>query len=339
MVIIVDIKKYDKEFTEVLSIYGIDIETISDEKADEILADIQYSKEQYGIIDYSEYFKYDFIHKSPEERSTFCGSKDYGEWCRNSILCEEDKPWSNNKYKTYLRAKDYYKRDLIQVASFDDYACFSEFLSKHKKYLVKPIEGSRGLGISKVVVSEHDSVKALFFQALQYGGCVCEEWIEQSKEMAEFNETSVNTIRITTVFENDRLEKIYGMFRTGVEGMPVDNASMGGIACGIDLETGIIFSDGYTKKNVTYINHPTSGKKFKGFQIPKWNDAILLITKLHKLFPEFVIMGWDLALTDFGWVLVENNSKPSIDTIQLIYNRTYGYGLKKTLEQTIGKYK
>ena len=60
---------------------------------------------------------------------------------------------------------------------------------------------------------------------------------------------------------------------------------------------------------------------------------------MHKLCNESNIVGWDLALIDDGWVLVEGNGKPNIDTIQLIYNRTYGHGLRNVLEKTIGRYK
>ena len=49
-----------------------------------------------------------------------------------------------------------------------------------------------------------------------------------------------------------------------------------------------------------------------GFTIPKWTEACDMAAELAKNIPEAVFVGWDLALSDSGWVMVEANSSPLI---------------------------
>ena len=333
-----DLEKRE-EITELIKIYVPDFNSYSDEQKENLFSDVFDSLEKYKFNKYSEYFKYEFQNKTEAQRQTFCGSKEYHDWCYNSVENHESISLSKNKYLTYLKAKEFYKRDIIKVESFEDYTEFVRFVNKNKVYIIKPIFGSLGRNVSKITVSENDSIKSLFFQALQYGGCICEEWIKQDEQIAQFNSTSVNTIRVVTFFDNDKLYDVYAMFRTGRNNCPVDNASQGGIAAGINMENGMVFSDGYTKKNEHFICHPDSHLVYKGFQIPKWPEVLHMIESLYTKFSDFKIIGWDLALSKDGWVLVEINNKPNIDTIQMIYNRTYGYGLRSVLEKTIGRYK
>ena len=58
-----------------------------------------------------------------------------------------------------------------------------------------------------------------------------------------------------------------------------------------------------------YVVHPDSGKAILGFQIPKWEEAKSFVVDLANVLPELKYCGWDLALTNQGWVMVEANGK------------------------------
>lgn len=306
-----------------------------------ILDDIFASMQDHQLEFYDEYFKYNFFGMDDATRSTFCGSAYYSHCVKNSLSDLNGNPSAfRDKYTTYKLYKDYFCRDLIEVKDFSDYQKFVEFVAKNKTFIVKENESSLGANISKITISDALPIKSAFFRVLQYGGCVCEEWIEQCEEMKAFNSSSLNTVRITTMYDDSGFYKIYAMLRTGRNGEIVDNASMGGIAAEVDIDTGIVVSDGYTKTHLEHFEcHPDTGKKYKGFQIPRWNEAIDIIKELHKHCPVSKIVGWDMALTDDGWVLVEGNGKPNIDTIQLIHYKTFGCGLKDVIDSTIGRYK
>ena len=71
--------------------------------------------------------------------------------------------------------------------------------------------------------------------------------------------------------------------------------------------TGTIITDGKDEKNNIYVSHPDSGVVYKGWQVPRWTELILLVEKLHKTMSKHKYVAWDFALTNEGWVLIEGN--------------------------------
>ena len=55
-------------------------------------------------------------------------------------------------------------------------------------------------------------------------------------------------------------------------------------------------------------NHPDTQKSFKTLILPDWNQAIEIIKKAHGQLAGYVFIGWDLAFTPEGPVLIEGNS-------------------------------
>lgn len=330
---------YDEELLKAIQIYLPNYENLDDDYILALLDDIFKAKEKHQLQFYNEYFKYCFENMDESVRETFLGSEVYANCCRKSLaeLLGSHSVF-RDKLVTYNLYKDYYHRDVIEVKGFEDFAKFADFASRNKTFIVKENEGSLGSNISKITITENTPIKSAFFRVLQYGGCVCETWIEQCSEMAKFNSSSINTVRVVTVWDDDKFYKVYAMFRTGRNGEVVDNASMGGVAAAVDMETGIVISDGYTKKLEHFECHPDTGMKYKGFQIPRWDEVMPMLREMHKLCPISKLVGWDLALTDDGWVLIEGNGKPNIDTIQLIYGKTFGHGLKERIMGAMGKY-
>lgn len=341
VIFLINWDKYDEELLLTIQNYVADYEKMDDEAIQELIDDVLLAVENYHFKYYNEYFKYQFNKIPVENRASFFGISEYTKCVKNSMQgAKNTSPIFKNKMLTYNTFKDYYKRDIIEVKDFNDYSKFVEFATKHSSFIVKETEGSLGANISKVTITENTPIKTAFFRILQYGGCVCEPWIEQSEEFARLNDSSVNTIRIATVYDERGLTKMYGMLRTGRNGNVVDNASNGGIAAEIDLDTGIVISDGYTKTHLEHFEcHPDTGVRYKGFQIPRWNEVLPMVEEMHKICPVSKLVGWDLALTNDGWVLIEGNGKPNIDTIQMIHYNTFGRGLRDVIENAMGKYR
>ena len=66
----------------------------------------------------------------------------------------------------------------------------------------------------------------------------------------------------------------------------------------IDAETGVIYTDGADKKGHTYECHPDSGIRVKGFQIPKWDEAVSMVKEAAMMIPDNHYCGWDLATAE-----------------------------------------
>ena len=116
---------------------------------------------------------------------------------------------------------------------------------------------------------------------------------------------------------------LWTFLRTGQGDNEVDNMGAAGMGALIDTETGIIISNGVDWKGSEFEKHPDSNITFKGFEIPKWDELKETAKSLASELSEMHCVGWDLALTDNGWVLVEGNARPQCVTIQTFTKKGY----------------
>lgn len=212
----------------------------------------------------------------------------------------------SDKFSFYECMKPYFKRDACIIRNNKDLDAFISFTLKHNKFIAKPNKGS--FGKSTNIYTIDNNAESIFNLLIKNKTqWIIEELIIQVPEMAQFNSSSVNSIRIPT-FRTSKGIKIFGAFmRTGRKGSVVDNAGIGGIFVKIDDQTGKVVSNGFNESNECYEYHPDSNIKFKGFQIPKWNELVSLSIECHSKLPNHKYIGWDFALTNKGWVLMEGN--------------------------------
>ena len=57
------------------------------------------------------------------------------------------------------------------------------------------------------------------------------------------------------------------------------------------------------------LHHPKTGEPFADFQLPHWQEARKLAEHAAMLFLPLRTIGWDLALTDDGPLLLEGNAE------------------------------
>lgn len=172
-----------------------------------------------------------------------------------------------------------------------------------------------------------------FFVNLLPKGCkaeyICEELIIQNEIMAALHPSSINTVRIPTVICKDGVYIFHPVLRIGINDSIVDNGGSGGILANIDTDTGVVYTAGFDESGNRYLVHPNSGIAIVGFQIPKWSEAKQLATELAYTTDNRYI-GWDLALTDNGWVMVEGN-----DCGEFIMQIADKVGRKKELDRLV----
>ena len=141
------------------------------------------------------------------------------------------------------------------------------------------------------------------------GDLIVQRELQQSEVTSRLNPTSVNTIRILSVLSEFGV-KVYSMiFRCGIGGAFVDNASSGGITIGIEKD-GRLKSIAYDKNGQKFSKHPTTNICFSEIVIPNIRACIDLIKRLHPFVPNFRMVSWDIALdVDDNPVLIEANLK------------------------------
>ncbi len=219
-----------------------------------------------------------------------------------------------DKGQTYQHFKPYFHRDVVAVMKSEEESIrnFWDFIEKHPRFIVKPTFGNYGNGVQVIDIVENSDKNALLTKLLETykDGFTAEELIVQCKELAEYHPSSVNTVRLTTARRsNGDIYIIHRPFiRLGQGGRCVDNGGNGGIIAAIDFNTGII-KGAIDERMNRYVVHPDSGKTILGYQIPRWNEAKEFVVELANVLPELRYCGWDIALTENGWVMVEANGK------------------------------
>ena len=132
-----------------------------------------------------------------------------------------------------------------------------------------------------------------------------ERKIEQHPTIAQFNPSSVNTCRIITY----RNKAISCGMRFGRAGSFIDNAAKGGLVVGVDMQTGEMGAYGLREYDATkYYEHPDSHIPFKGVVVPNWHEMVEVVNQTCRMLPYYSSVGFDVACTPNGPVIIEINT-------------------------------
>lgn len=136
------------------------------------------------------------------------------------------------------------------------------------------------------------------------------------------------TLRITTAKVPGSDPVLIGAFlRMSATDGPVDNFDQGGLAASVDPEAGRLSAAVRKPLRLAandYTHHPVSGSPIAGTRVPMWDEALRLALEAHRRLDVTVIVGWDLAVTTDGMLLIEANSAPCIRAGQQPGSRPYG---------------
>lgn len=225
----------------------------------------------------------------------------------------------DNKYRTYQLFGADYHRKVFKIENKDEFYTALEELGE---CIYKPLAEYCGHGIRVLSPKTMDERQRLWEELRQTTPFIVEEKIVQSETMAALHPQSVNTIRMATFLKGKAsdysVQIYYPLLKVGSGNSIVDNAGSGGFLCSID-KNGVVSSDGVTETNRRVERHPDTGIVFKGYQLPDWQQAEELVTRLAKTYPGNRYIGWDIAHTkDYGWCVVEANARGQLLGFQII---------------------
>ncbi len=161
--------------------------------------------------------------------------------------------------------------------------------------------------------------------------------LQQHPGLAAINPSSVNTVRIISLLRESGVKIYSAILRIGVGGARVDNASSGGITCGITAD-GKLKKYAYTAAGQRFEAHPTSGDPFEGTVIPGFQACMDAVPKLHVQVPRFHLVSWDFAIGPDGQpTLVEANLHyGELDFHQLNNGPIFGEDTEMILKEIFG---
>lgn len=221
---------------------------------------------------------------------------------------------------------------------------WSEVISEFdlEKVVIKPCRHSYGRGL--LVPSVHagrieldnfkfDSVEELasyMFDLPELTSWIVQERVNSHPALSEFSGTKhLQTMRIYTYVDRCGNIFIVDAFLKVIGGdAAIDNfqhGSLGNFIAPIAIESGQLKSGITRSSDMRWSRldvHPRTKRKFQEFTIPLWEDAKELVIKSSEHFKPIRSLGWDVAITADGPVVIETNIRwdPPNWNPETIYN-------------------
>jgi Sugar-transfer associated ATP-grasp len=145
--------------------------------------------------------------------------------------------------------------------------------------------------------------------------------ITNHPSLESLNCGALATMRILTCLDESGSPEIIGAaLRMPIRpGSVVDNLHAGGIAAAVDVETGELgwaTNLGKDARVGWLERHPLTGALIAGRRLQWWPKARDLALRGHRHFDDRLFIGWDIAMTDRGPLIVEANGAPDLDILQ-----------------------
>ncbi len=131
------------------------------------------------------------------------------------------------------------------------------------------------------------------------------------------------TCRILTVRSDSGTRVHRAVWKIPAGANVADNFWRGNLLATLDLDTGrvvrVVRGVGLAQEQVT--RHPDTGAELIGFEIPNWKGLAETACKAASMLGGLRLIGWDMAATDAGPVIVEPNYTPDFDMVQMADRR------------------
>ena len=174
--------------------------------------------------------------------------------------------------------------------------------------------------MERLVISEFETVHKLVHYVMNpiKNFTVLEAQVQQHEVIARLYPCGVNCLRIVTLIDDSAVPHcLYAVLKMGNSGRWTDSRREDSMVCPIDLETGCLKGKAYTPDMQSHEQHPYTGVKFKDYALPYISEAIALAKEVSLVVPQMRYMGWNIALTQTGPVLMEGVPYPEYDYGQL----------------------
>ena len=205
-----------------------------------------------------------------------------------------------------------------------------ELLKLRKELALKLVAGSLGVGFHKLSfinnefyldgeIINGDQLLEFLFQLKNY---LVTEYIIPHHEIRKIYSLTANTIRVMVLNEDGKepiIANAFIRFGTSITGQ-VDNVSVGGICAIIDINSGYYHNGKRIVNNklVCCKVHPDTKVPIEG-KLPYWDFIKQKLIEISIYLAEVKYMGFDVAITENGFKIIEINSHQDIKWYQYYY--------------------
>jgi hypothetical protein len=234
-----------------------------------------------------------------------------------------------------IHAKNF---DVPNVPKLPDAAAIAAYLgdTANLPCFGKPVGGSLALGAASYVATDGESVTlgdgrkiALRQMAEEIAtaypdGYMFQRLIDQGPVMQALVGPALASLRVVTLRLATGTVALYAALKMPAKGAMVDASSDNGFAF-LDMETGrIIRAQNTTRYCTTPLERSMeTDMPLVGAEVPGVAKAVDLARRIHAMFPEHGLIGFDIAWTDAGLLVTDVNTNP----FHYVYQKSADRGL------------
>lgn len=205
-------------------------------------------------------------------------------------------------------------------------------LNRHRVVVLKPSTGGGGKGVAclsqapdgamslnRRLVSGPDFGRLLMASE----GSMVTSYVRQHPRLAAMYPRTTNTVRLMTMQDDECGPFVAAaVLRIGTSrSVPTDNWSRGGLCAPVNLDDGtlgvsVAFPD-HARRLTWYTHHPETGAPITGTHIPHWAMVVARMLDLARTFPFLKYVGWDIAVTEDGFRILEGNNFTNVNLFQV----------------------
>lgn len=271
--------------------------------------DIAWCTAQYSASP-NNYRWFGFAGLESEQRSTYMTHRDSQALIRALNdpayrIVFQDKVLFAQVFRRYLGEN----RRVLAIERISDVTTLEGVLGSSGRVVYKPRRGGQGRGIQVLRIDQFPGVDEMLEYILSLGSGLVESWIEQHSALSEVYPDAVSTVRVKTVYEKGQCHVLEAYLAVG-NGAAIANASAGAIYSLVDVATGTVSTAGADSDGRLHDRHPSTGAAIKGMIIPDWDAIVQLVMQAATEVPMCGYIGWDVAVTPTGPILIEGNDDP-----------------------------
>lgn len=269
-------------------------------------------------------------------------------------------PFENNLFKFTIALTDKYIQKYLLMGfglptprllttvghdrDIEDVAQWRQFLnSVTQPFMLKPVSSAGGAGILAVTKAADGFVVGHetwtperlwdYMQSESTQGFLVEERAANTGALARLNPTSLNTYRIVTIKTSDGVWHVAASaVKIGAPGAVTDNNAQGGIQINLD-ESGKPRHafDFAARQSITH--HAATGTDLMNLALDGYPEVTGLALRASHCFGFLGTIGWDIAYTHQGAMIIEGNSSWGCSSLQRggpgLINDTLASGLRR----------
>jgi hypothetical protein len=230
-------------------------------------------------------------------------------------------------YAIFIKKKSGYKHDNTLLSTKNEWMDFIDNETPDS-FVIKPALGLQGKGILFLSKKNGDffdqdgsrltaeSIYDYLATNKLFDLFIFQEKLIPHHDLATLSDTdAIQTVRLISYIDsNNNFQVLHSFFKVICGNNRIDNLCGGrlGNLCAIlnSKEGKIDYCYRMLEQHNGFQivdNHPNSGLPFKDFKLPYWDEALKLIENASRVFLPLRSVGWDIAMTDSGPIVVEGN--------------------------------